>query len=69
MKVQLLIASLALALLPFFLVANLAEAVTCAKGAHRAGCAGPNGAVVTAKPAPATTCRIVNGVRVCKSHW
>jgi hypothetical protein len=28
-----------------------ANAVACAKGVYRAGCAGPNGAVVTRKPA------------------
>lgn len=27
-----------------------AHAVTCASGVYRAGCAGPNGAVVTRKP-------------------
>lgn len=27
-----------------------ANAVSCAKGVYRAGCAGPNGAVVTKKP-------------------
>ncbi len=46
-----------------------AGAVVCARGVVRAGCAGPNGAVVVRKPTPVTTCRIVNGVRVCKSHW
>jgi hypothetical protein len=46
-----------------------AEAVVCAQGVVRAGCVGPNGAVVVSKPAPVTTCRIVNGVRVCKSRW
>ncbi|MBV8613660.1 MAG: hypothetical protein JOY66_07775 [Acetobacteraceae bacterium] len=29
-----------------------AHAVTCANGVYRAGCAGPNGAVVTRKPTP-----------------
>ena len=29
-----------------------ANAVTCAQGVYRAGCAGPNGAVVARKPAP-----------------
>jgi hypothetical protein len=34
-----------------------AEAVTCANGVYRAGCAGPNGAAVVRKPpAPAVTC-------------
>ena len=30
-----------------------AGAVTCAAGVYRAGCVGPNGAVVTGRPAPA----------------
>ena len=47
-----------------------AEAVVCAKGVVRAGCAGPNGAVVVRKPvAPATTCRWINGTRICKRYW
>lgn len=29
-----------------------ANAVTCAEGVYRAGCAGPNGAAVVRKPAP-----------------
>jgi hypothetical protein len=49
-----------------------ANAVVCAKGVVRAGCAGPNGAVVAgpngaaAVRAPVVACRyvIVNGVRV-----
>ena len=55
-----------------------AQAVVCANGVYRAGCAGPNGAVVRRKPvvvaprrvvvAPAYRrgCRWVNGVRVCR---
>lgn len=56
-----------------------ANAVTCANGVYRAGCAGPNGAVVARKPvavvapapravvvAPAPGCHFVNGVRVCR---
>ena len=74
MKTQQLIASFCLAMLPVFFVANSAEAVTCAKGVYRAGCAGPNGAVAVGphgaaavrKPVPVTTCRMVNGVRVCR---
>jgi hypothetical protein len=39
-----------------------ANAVVCARGPHRAGCAGPNGAVVVRHP----RCNwvVVNGVRV-----
>ena len=55
-----------------------ANAVVCAAGVVRAGCAGPNGAVAVRRPvavapvvrpvvvAPAATCTIVNGVRVCR---
>ena len=50
MKTKLLFASFGLALLPCLFVANSAEAVTCAKGVYRAGCAGPNGAVAVPNP-------------------
>jgi len=55
-----------------------ANAVVCAAGVVRAGCAGPNGAVAVRRPvavapvvrpvvvAPVAGCRIVNGVRVCR---
>jgi hypothetical protein len=55
-----------------------ANAVVCARGVVRAGCAGPNGAVVVRKPVavapravvvtPAVrrNCAIVNGRRVCR---
>ena len=55
-----------------------ANAVVCARGVYRAGCAGPNGAVVTTHRAVVTTgravvapaaragCAWVNGVRVCR---
>jgi hypothetical protein len=48
-----------------------AGAVVCARGVARAGCAGPNGAVVARRPAavaPVTraACTVVNGVRVCR---
>jgi hypothetical protein len=49
-------------------VISPANAIVCARGVVRAGCAGPNGAVAVRKPAPVTTCRIVSGVRVCKSR-
>jgi hypothetical protein len=50
---------------------NNAQAVVCARGVYRAGCAGPNGAVVAHRPAVArhgVVCRrygIVGGVRRC----
>lgn len=48
-----------------------ANAVVCARGVVRAGCAGPNGGVVVRKPvavAPVVRprCAIVNGHRVCR---
>jgi hypothetical protein len=43
-----------------------ANAVVCAAGVYRAGCAGPRGAAVVVKPPPVAACRyvVVNGVRV-----
>jgi hypothetical protein len=43
-----------------------ANAVVCAAGVYRAGCAGPKGAAVVVKPPPVAACRyvVVNGVRV-----
>lgn len=52
-----------------------ANAVVCARGVVRAGCVGPNGAVVArspvpravvVRPAPVVRCAIVNGRRVCR---
>jgi hypothetical protein len=48
-----------------------ANAVVCARGVVRAGCAGPNGAVAVRRPVAAPVvvrpaCGIVNGVRVCR---
>lgn len=57
-----------------------ANAVLCARGVARAGCVGPNGAVVArrpvpravvvrpvvVRPAPVVRCAIVNGRRVCR---
>ena len=42
-----------------------ANAVVCAKGVYRAGCAGPHGAVVTRRPV-AAGCYYRAGVRVCR---
>jgi hypothetical protein len=42
-----------------------ANAVVCARGVYRAGCAGPNGAVVTTRP-PVARCYYRGGVRVCR---
>jgi hypothetical protein len=41
-----------------------ANAVVCARGVVRAGCAGPNGAVVVRRPVPVCRMVLVNGVRV-----
>ena len=43
-----------------------ANAVVCARGVYRAGCAGPNGAVVVRHPVPVVRCTrvLVNGVYV-----
>ena len=44
-----IVMSLSAALVMMAAVTN-ADAVTCANGVYRAGCAGPNGAVVARKP-------------------
>ena len=41
-----------------------ANAVVCARGVYRAGCAGARGAVVVRKPAVVCRTVVVNGVRV-----
>jgi hypothetical protein len=41
-----------------------ANAVVCAAGVYRAGCAGPRGAAVVRRPVAACRYVIVNGVRV-----
>jgi hypothetical protein len=41
-----------------------ANAVVCARGVYRAGCAGPNAAVVVRKPPVACRTVLVNGVWV-----
>jgi hypothetical protein len=43
---------------------NEANAVVCAAGVARAGCAGPRGAVVVRKPVVRCTYVVVDGVRV-----
>ena len=42
-----------------------AQAFVCGAGPYRAGCAGPRGAVVTARPV-AARCVYRAGVRVCR---
>jgi len=46
------------------LESRTASAVVCADGVVRAGCAGPNGAVVVRKPVKVCKTTIVNGVKV-----
>ena len=41
-----------------------ANALVCARGVYRAGCAGPHGAVVVRKPVVRCTRVLVNGVYV-----
>ena len=56
-----------LIILATFSIASEANAIVCARGVYRAGCAGPNGAVVARRPVVAPVrCAIVNGVRVCR---
>lgn len=55
MKRYLLAATATLGILG--MIPSASWAVTCAKGVYREGCAGPNGAAVVKKPAPAqVTC-------------
>jgi hypothetical protein len=46
--------------------ASDANAVVCARGVYRAGCAGPNAAMVVRTPVPVVRCSrvLVNGVYV-----
>lgn len=46
------------------IVTTDANAVVCAKGVYRAGCAGPRGAAVVRKPAVVCRTVWVNGARV-----
>ena len=46
------------------LQSGAASAAVCANGVYRAGCAGPNGAVVVRKPVAACRWVWVNGVKV-----
>lgn len=69
-------AAVILMILTTFCITNEASAVVCARGVVRAGCAGPNGAIVARRPvatvptvvAPVVRppCGMVNGVRVCR---
>ncbi|HEY1745558.1 MAG TPA: hypothetical protein VGG11_02160 [Xanthobacteraceae bacterium] len=48
-----------------------AQAIVCARGVYRAGCVGPNGAVVVARPVyhpvyPVHGCFWRAGIRVCR---
>lgn len=63
----------------FLLAVSVSHAVTCARGVYRAGCVGPNGAVVKTRPPavvvapkpvvvvpPRVQCAWVNGHKVCR---
>ena len=72
MTLRSLLAAGALVLAASAFVPTEAAAGVCARGVVRAGCAGPNGAVVVRKPvavAPVKTCRWINGTRVCRTRW
>jgi|GEM_PF-769440 len=67
-----LLAAALLFALSSFVLPSTAAAVVCAKGVYRAGCAGPNGAVVArrgvAPRSHGVACRrygVVRGVRRC----
>jgi hypothetical protein len=67
MRAYLLIASAVLAFAATMTAATTdANAVVCARGVHRAGCAGHRGAVVVRRPLVVAACRrvLVNGVWV-----
>jgi hypothetical protein len=67
MRSFLLIASAVLAFAATITIETTdANAVVCARGVHRAGCAGAGGAVVVRRTPVVAACRtvLVNGVRV-----
>ena len=65
MRSFLLVAAAALAFAGIMTVASTeANAVVCAKGVVRAGCAGARGAVVVRKPVVVCRTVVVNGVKV-----
>ena len=65
MRAFLLVASTILAFSTTMLCETTAtNAVVCARGVYRAGCAGPNAAVVVRKPVVRCTRVLVNGVWV-----
>ena len=63
---SLLLAGAALLAFTAFMIlqSGTASAVVCARGVYRAGCAGPNGAVVVRKPVAACRWVWVGGVKV-----
>jgi hypothetical protein len=66
----LLLAGAALLAFAAFLIlqSSTAGAAVCANGVYRAGCAGPNGAVVVRKPVPVCKWVWVNGVKVRRCY-
>ena len=67
---SLLLASASLLAFAAFMVlqSSSASAVVCARGVYRAGCAGPNGAVVVRKPVAACRWVWVGGVKVRRCY-
>jgi hypothetical protein len=57
--------SLFMVLLVTTIFAADANAAVCARGVYRAGCVGPNGAVVVRRPVAHRHCAWVRGVRAC----
>jgi hypothetical protein len=55
---------MAAAVLSFSATMTEANAVVCARGVVRAGCAGAGGAVIVRKPAVVCRTVVVNGVKV-----
>ena len=43
-----------------------ANAAVCARGVHRAGCAGPRGAVVVHRPMYHRHCHWHRGIKICR---
>jgi hypothetical protein len=78
MRSLLILAAAAVFIATLTIETSDANAVVCAAGVVRAGCAGPNGAVAVRRlvavgpvvrsvaVAPVSNCAIVNGVRVCR---
>lgn len=67
MRSLLLIAAVAVSFGALIAEATDANAVVCARGVYRAGCAGGRGAVVVRRPA--VVAPVVRPARVCRTVW